>query len=247
MYYPGKQRYPILALLVILSLALLQGACSSDAVEESATPTRATSVSTPQRHGPDRYGSASYYHADGRGNCSFDASDDHYVAALNTRDYAEAALCGAYLQVTGPQGKVVVRVTDRCPGCKTGGLDLSKEAFAAIAPLSAGRIKVEWHLVSGPVEKEIAIHYQKGSSRYWSALQVRHHRWPIAQVEVLPAGKGGWVTLQRRRHNYFVHQQPLPEGMLQARLTAVTGETLEFELPPPQGEQLIDTGRQFVK
>ena len=39
-------------------------------------------------------GEATYYAADGTGNCSFDASSDLMVAAISGPDYALAAWCG---------------------------------------------------------------------------------------------------------------------------------------------------------
>ncbi|PQE10847.1 Rare lipo A protein [Rutstroemia sp. NJR-2017a BBW] len=39
---------------------------------------------------------------------------------------------------------VVVKVVDKCMGCKTDDLDLSPAAFTALAPESLGRIKGTW-------------------------------------------------------------------------------------------------------
>jgi expansin (peptidoglycan-binding protein) len=92
-------------------------------------------------------GEATYYAADGTGACGFKATpSDLNVAAMNGSQYKKA-LCGQCVLVTGPKGMVKVRIVDLCPGCAQGGLDLSKQAFAAISPLSAGRIKIKWHFV----------------------------------------------------------------------------------------------------
>ena len=69
-------------------------------------------------------GEATYYDADGSGNCSFEPSSDLMVAAINGVDYDDAKWCGACLGVTGPSGEVTVRVVDQCPGCAKGDLDL---------------------------------------------------------------------------------------------------------------------------
>ena len=93
-------------------------------------------------------GQATYYAADGRGACGFKATpNDLLVAAMNGAQYNKS-WCGQCVLVTGPKGTTVkVRIVDLCPGCAQGGLDLSKEAFAVISPLSAGRIKITWHVV----------------------------------------------------------------------------------------------------
>jgi expansin (peptidoglycan-binding protein) len=92
-------------------------------------------------------GQATYYAADGTGACGFKATpNDLDVAAMNGAQYKKS-WCGQCVLVTGPNGMVKVRIVDLCPGCAYGGLDLSEEAFASIAALSAGRVKITWHFV----------------------------------------------------------------------------------------------------
>ncbi|HLE51108.1 MAG TPA: expansin EXLX1 family cellulose-binding protein, partial [Anaerolineales bacterium] len=94
---------------------------------------------------PIHQGIATYYAATGAGACSFDPSpQDLMVAAMNAEQYDNAAVCGAYLYVTGPQGAVTVRIVDLCPECQAGHLDLSREAFAQIAELPQGRVPITW-------------------------------------------------------------------------------------------------------
>ena len=82
---------------------------------------------------------ATYYATRGMGNCSYPSppADGLYVA-LSPPEYAKAARCGGYLEVSGPEGSVLVKVIDQCPGCAAGHIDLSETAFARLAPLSAG-------------------------------------------------------------------------------------------------------------
>lgn len=195
--------------------------------------------------GQTHSGTATYYRATGKGNCSFDVSKDLLVAAINTRDYANAAICGAYIAVSGAAGTVMVRITDRCPGCKQGGLDLSREAFARIAAPTDGRVPVTWQIVAGPVSGPIAYHYMEGTSRYWTAIQPRNHRWPVTSLEIKPEGATEWIRVERRAYNYFVHPKPIPAGPLRVRVTAMTGAILEDELPQPKGGILIQGTAQF--
>lgn len=92
-------------------------------------------------------GEATYYDANGTGACGFPASNDFMVAAINDEQYSKAN-CGRCIEVTGPNGKVVVRIVDKCPGCSFGDVDLSQTAFGKIAKLSAGRIDIKWHFVT---------------------------------------------------------------------------------------------------
>lgn len=99
--------------------------------------------------GPEENGEATYYDADGSGACGFPKGTDFMVAAMNGAQYSKS-VCGKCVEVTGPLGKVTVKIVDLCPGCKRGDLDLSQTAFQKIAKLSAGRVKISWHYVPCP-------------------------------------------------------------------------------------------------
>ncbi|HEY0478184.1 MAG TPA: expansin EXLX1 family cellulose-binding protein [Kofleriaceae bacterium] len=171
-------------------------------------------------------GEATYYDATAAGSCSFEASADRMVAALDGPDYAHAAWCGACLAVSGPLGDVVVRVVDQCPGCKHGDLDLSREAFAQIAPLSAGRTRIAWHDVACPVTGPIAYQIKPGSNASWTAIQLRNHRHAIVRLEARGAG-GAYRAIPRGDDNYFVASSGLGAGPYALRVTDVHGHTLE--------------------
>jgi expansin (peptidoglycan-binding protein) len=122
-------------------------AAATDAAQDAPKPIDA---SAPDTFSPPTYsGEATYYPADGRGACGFSQTSDPYLAAMNQAQYKKA-LCGSCAHVVGPQGDVIVKITDLCPGCSYGDLDLSEQAFAAIAKLSAGRVKIAWSFVQCP-------------------------------------------------------------------------------------------------
>ncbi len=152
-------------------------------------------------------GIATYYDATGAGACSFDPSpDDLMVAAMNNDEYNNAAYCGAYVQVTGPKGTITVRIVDLCPECHAGHLDLSREAFAAIADLPQGIVSITWRVVSPAMAGPIAYHFKEGSNPWWTAVQVRNHRNPIAKFEYWNGSQ--WVTVPRVSYNFFVQTNP---------------------------------------
>jgi expansin (peptidoglycan-binding protein) len=171
-------------------------------------------------------GVATYYDATSGGSCSFEAAPaERLVAAVNTADYDHAALCGACLAVDGPRGEVVVRVVDSCPGCRRGDVDLSREAFAAIAPLSAGRTKIAWRTVACPVRGPIAYQVKPGSNAAWTAFQLSNHRYPIARLEVRNAA-GAYHAIPRGDDNYFV-ARGLGTGPYALRVTDRHGHALD--------------------
>jgi len=171
-------------------------------------------------------GDGTYYNADGTGNCSFDASpDDLLVAAMNAVDYHTAAPCGACLAVTGPHGSVTVRVVDQCPECRHGDLDLSPQAFQRLSPLAAGRIPITWHEVACDVSGPIAYHFKDGANAYWTAIQLRNHRYPIAKLEAMQGG--AYVEVPRVDYNYFVQASGLGPGPYSLRVTDTRGHAIE--------------------
>jgi expansin (peptidoglycan-binding protein) len=172
---------------------------------------------------PAEMGDGTYYAADGTGNCSFDASpSDLMIAAMNGPDYATAEWCGACLAVTGPNGTITVRVVDQCPGCKHGDLDLSEQAFGMLASLSAGRIAITWHEVACPVAGPISYRFKEGSNAYWTAIQIRDHRYPIAKLEVQVGN--AWQGIPRVDYNYFVATSGLGDGPYALRVTDSRGQ-----------------------
>lgn len=214
-----------------------------------ATPPSATLVPVvPGRIRPGFVyrGPATHYGATGGGNCMFDPLSDPAmpVVAMNETDYETARACGAYIEVTGPGGSTVVRVTDRCPECPPGHVDLSEPAFARIAGGVPGRVDVTWRLVSPANIGAVQYRVKEGSSAYWLALQVRQHRNPIASLEVQVSGT--WRPLQREMWNYFVAPQGLGAGPFTVRITDIHGEQLvhTVALSPGVTQQL--TG-QFAR
>lgn len=123
----------------------------TDAGSSTSTPTgdAGTKDSGTGTNEPEYEGEATYYDADGTGACGFPASTNFYVAAINDEQYSKAN-CGKCVDVEGPKGNVVVRIVDKCPGCKEGDLDLSMTAFSKIANLSDGRIDISWHFTPCP-------------------------------------------------------------------------------------------------
>ena len=173
-------------------------------------------------------GDGTYYYATGAGNCGFDPSpQDLMVAAMNHVDYNNSAICGAYIQVDGPQGSVMVRVVDQCPECPAGDVDLSVEAFAKIAPISAGRVSISWQLVSPPLEGPIVYHFKNESNQWWMEIQIRNHRNPIQKLEIYNGSS--YQTIPRMSYNYF-------------QVSGMGAGPYTFRVTDSLGNVLVDSG-----
>jgi expansin len=217
-------RSVVVALCASLFISLV-GACGG-ADKEGSTRGGSTLYSTEVKEGI-----ATYYDASGAGNCGFDATpDDLDVAAFDMTSYAGSAACGACVKLKGPNGEVTVRIVDSCPGCDANHLDLSKSAFAKIAEPSRGRVPVTFQTVACNVTSAMSYHFKDGSSKWWTAIQVRNHRLPVAKVEYQK--DGSFVEMKREAYNYFVESKGVgdqPSGLV-LRVTAADGQVVEEKL-----------------
>lgn len=189
-------------------------------------------------------GEGTFFDTNGQGNCSFDATTDLMVAAMNEQDYATAFSCGAYVAIDGPAGSVTVRIVDRCPECAPGDIDLSRQAFQQIAPLSAGRVPISWRMVAGNVSGPIAYRFKEGSNQWWTAVQVLNHRYPIARLEYRNSA-GEFVEVERMQYNYFVVSSGLGPGPYTFRVTDVFGRQLVDSGIPFELGRIIPGAAQF--
>ena len=195
---------------------------------------------------PVHSGIATYYDATGGGACSFSASPgDLNVAAMNAPDYSNSAVCGEYVRVSGPKGTVVVRIVDLCPGCSKGQLDLSVQAFSQIADLAKGVVPITWQVISPDLAGPIAYHFKDGSNQWWTAVQVRNHRNPIARFEYRGPG-GAWIEVPRVSYNYFVQENPgMGPGPYTFRVTDSYGNILVDSGIPLKADGTVNGGGQF--
>ncbi|MBC9714969.1 hypothetical protein H9Y04_20680 [Streptomyces sp. TRM66268-LWL] len=199
------------------------------------------------RPGATYQGVATHYEAgDGNGACLFGPSPDLMIAAMNTTDYETSRACGAHVLVRAANGKTVtVRITNECPSpCAPGQIDLSKQAFAKLAALNAGRIPITWSLVSPSTSEKISVRYKTGSSRHWCAVQAIGHRNPVARLEVRTSG--GWRQLPRTMYNYFLAENGNGCGGA-IRLTDIYGEQLTVPALAVRPDVAQPTGLQFAR
>ena len=158
------------------------------------------------------------------GNCSYPSppAGQLYVA-LPPSEYGAAAACGSYLQVSGPDGSVTVEVVDQCPECQAGHIDLSEQAFARIAPLSAGLVPVTYHTIADPpLPAPLSMLVKTGSSAYYLALLPINNGNPLATVAV-SQGSGGWQELSRTTYGYWLASSGAGPGPFSVRLTDSLG------------------------
>jgi expansin (peptidoglycan-binding protein) len=194
-------------------------------------------------------GQGTFYGYGGGGNCLLPKPTDILTAAMNTADYNTAQACGACIEVTNlnTQQSVVVRVDDRCPECAPGDVDLSQEAFAKISPIEAGRIPISWKYVSC-TPPSVKLFFKEGSSQWWTAVQVRDHRNPVATLGYRVSGsRGAYTQLGREMYNYFVAPAGMGPGPYDIQITDVFGQQITATGVALAITTEIDLKQQFAK
>ncbi|NET04285.1 MAG: hypothetical protein F6K16_06050 [Symploca sp. SIO2B6] len=195
-------------------------------------------------------GEGTFYGATGAGHCSFNATpNNRMVAAMNAVQYNKSQACGAYVEVSGPKQEagadpVVVRITDECPECQPGDIDLSTEAFKLIANPVDGRVPISWNLVNPNLTSPIIYHFKEGSNPYWTAVQIRNHNTPIASVE-FQKDNGQWEAMERKPYNYFVEPTGVGSGPITLRVTDINGETITDSGINPIAGNEVSSSEQF--
>lgn len=181
------------------------------------------------------------------GNCSLPvAQDDYFHCAMNTIDYNNSEACGACINVTGPNGSVILKVVDRCPECKSGDIDMTEEAFSQIANVIDGRVAISWQYVTCTAEEnnQIQLVFKEGSSEFWTGIQLRNTTHAVESLHY-QLNDGSWKNISRELYNYFI----APEGItspMNLKATSVVNEELIFEnINLNATETEINTQKQF--
>ncbi|RKP23259.1 barwin-like endoglucanase, partial [Syncephalis pseudoplumigaleata] len=95
-------------------------------------------------------GEATYYNPGvGTGACGKVHGDNEHIVAIPKIFFKSAnpnadPMCNTCVRVKGPNGSLVVRITDICPTCAATAIDLSPAAFSAIGVMEKGRIDISW-------------------------------------------------------------------------------------------------------
>ncbi|WAQ83629.1 hypothetical protein PtA15_4A77 [Puccinia triticina] len=106
----------------------------------SVASSLATPLSTRKSHLERRFSGKATYFAPGTGACGDTNSQSDFIVAMNQAQYEGGSPCHKTVSIKNDAtGKTVqAQVTDKCPGCAFGSLDLSPSAFQAIGNMDQG-------------------------------------------------------------------------------------------------------------
>lgn len=183
-------------------------------------------------------GVATYYNKSAGGMACLDYLEEaFYTVAMNKEDYLNG-LAGAYIKITDEQGhSVKAFVTDMLPGGEKGDIDLTRKTFARLEPLETGRMNVSWKIIPTQTTRPISYEWNKNSTKYWWAVQIRNGRYPIKKVECYDRTTKKYVELERQDYNYFT----MPSGVY------LGGGPYKFRVTDFYGHVLVDRGIRMNK
>lgn len=208
-------------------------------VEPTVKPSAAASTAPSQTTIPEwdilHSGYATYTGSGYSGGCALldPISSDMEITALNPADYnshgVKAALAGAYLEVEGPRGTTTVYVTDLYPEGSEGALDLCPTSFGKIGEISEGKIDIQWHIVKAPITGNLSYRIKEGSNPWWTAIQVRNHKYPVLKMEYYQ--NGSWINMEKMQWNHFVGTD-IGTKSIKIRMTDINGEVVTDTIEP---------------
>lgn len=210
----------------ILSAFVCMLLCLSSCHQEEAVRKADAARTAAASCNPTYQGKATYYGYGGGGNCSYPMPNSPVlIGAMNQQQYQNSQICGACVAVTGAKGTVQVRIEDRCPECPYGNIDLSQPAFAAIDDPIKGIVPITWKIVPCPLNGPVQFYFKEGSSQWWTAVQIRNHRYPVQKLEYKV--NGSWVNMYRETYNYFVVPSGMGPGPYDFRITDLNGAVIQ--------------------
>ncbi|RHZ30895.1 hypothetical protein DYB26_005786 [Aphanomyces astaci] len=100
-----------------------------------------------------------------------------FHVAINNNQYDTGANCGRCVSVTCVDARcqskrtVLGQVTDRCPECSQGDLDMSLPMFQQVTGFTTDRLAISWEFVDCPVTDGVQVCAKDGSSIHWLYVQ----------------------------------------------------------------------------
>jgi expansin (peptidoglycan-binding protein) len=105
-------------------------------------------------------------------------------------------------------------------------------------------LPITWRVVSPNISGPIAYHFKDSSNPWWTAVQVRNHRNPIAKFEYWNGSQ--WIGVPRVSYNFFVQTNPgMGAGPYTFRVTDWYSSTLTDSGIPQIENGTVNGAGQF--
>ncbi|EQC40761.1 hypothetical protein SDRG_01832 [Saprolegnia diclina VS20] len=184
------------------------------------------------------------------GNCALMKPLDlapRFHAALNNFQWSTGIHCGRCVEVQcvdprcTSQEKVLGQITDRCPECQFGDLDMSLPMFNKATGLNTDRPKIKWQFVNCPVSGGVQVCAKSGSSKYWLYIQASNALNGVAKMKINGGDAPSFDA------SYYFKSQVLNVELSDTMvdMTSHSGETISTKVSL-QADQCTQIPQQFT-
>ncbi|KAF0699673.1 Aste57867_9773 [Aphanomyces stellatus] len=199
------------------------------------------------------------------GNCGLMASlpsATKYHVALNDPQYNTGLHCGQCVQVRCTDRRcqstkpVVAQVTDRCPECSHGDLDMTWPLFQDVTGFTTDKYAIAWAFVDCPVVPGgIQVCAKSGSSPFWLYVQPAN---TVAGVKTM-AINGGRADPFPSNYYFMATRLGVALSQTKVEMTSWAGETIQAtvaltadactQLPQQftKGLVMVDSGGEGIR
>jgi expansin len=184
--------------------------------------------------GPEGKGEASFYTTNGKGACALNPPGNKLILSAAKDVYQKGDACGSCLEITGGAGTAIVQVMDICFTCPPGHVVISKPGYEAIVGKDSGTGAVSWKTVACPVgdKTPVSVRVKEGSTRDWTAVQIRDSKYAIKAVKMQRDGESEWRELTRAGDNYWsAAKTGGGDAGFKLQITGLSGQTIEEAVP----------------
>lgn len=181
------------------------------------------------------YGDATAYGGSIGGFCGFKKVPKFHVA-LNAQQWNNSLDCGRCVSISYKDSTPVTAIiSDICPECKHGDLDLYTDLYGELIKQSPGREKISWDFVNCPnsmIEENIKLKVHS-INYYWLAITPIEMKCGIAKMEIMFENE--WIEMDRNDDNtnkknkmnglYFIYHNFI-KTPFQLRLTSMASDVI---------------------
>ncbi|KAF0686376.1 Aste57867_21820 [Aphanomyces stellatus] len=166
------------------------------------------------------------------GNCGPMAalpSATMYHVAMNDPQYNTGLNCGrcVSIQCTDPRCKsnkvMMAQVTDRCPECKSGDLDMTLPLFQELTGYQTDKYAISWSFVDCPVNGGIQVCAKDGSSKFWLYVQPMNTVSGVRSMKI----NGGSADPFPSNYYFMATSLGVELGQTHVEMTSWAGETIK--------------------
>jgi hypothetical protein len=198
-------------------------------------------------------GDGTGYGGSSGGFCGFKEVSLMHVA-LNSEQWNNSLDCGRCVSISYKDSTpVTAMITDICPECKYGDLDMYTDLYNTVIKQSPGREKISWDFVNCPntmIEENIKLSIHS-INYYWLAITPIEMKCGVTKMEIMfdnewiEMDRNDDITGKKNKMNglYFIYHN-FVKTPFQLKLTSIAGDVITT----PKYDKIEDvliTNQQF--